>query len=352
VSTGTIGLIYSGASVLSVMLFLVLPTLLNRFGNVVMTLMLMGGSLVTLGLLGLGDGTILTVASFVIFMTLSPLIYLNIDIFSETLIGKHEGQTGHKRGLALALMSGIALLAPLTISFVVDGGHNLAQLYALSAIVGVIFMLIIVAVFRQFCDPVYEHLRLKRVFLIAWRNHNIRTVMFTHFLLQLFFTWSMIYIPLYLATVIHLPWTSIGFILAAGLFGYLVCEYPIGILADSYWGEKEMMAVGFLILSLAVAGISAFSYPMVWGWMLLMFVTRIGASLVEVTTETYFFKKVAGEDAQLMSLFRLLRPLATIFGALLGTLILMILPFKLIFLVFAFILSIGIFITDYLVDTK
>ncbi len=352
VSAGSIGLIYSGASVLSVIVFLFLPALLNRFGNVVMTLMLMGGSLVTLGLLGLGYGTTLTVASFVIFMTLSPLIYLNIDIFSETLIGNHEGKTGHKRGLALALMSGIALLAPLTISLLVDGGHNLAQLYALSAIVGVFFMMIIVGIFRQFCDPLYEQLQLKRVFLLAWRNRNIRTVMASHFLLQLFFTWSMIYIPLYLATVVQLSWTSIGFILAAGLFGYLVCEYPIGILADSYWGEKEMMAIGFLILSLSVAGISAFPYGVVWGWMLLMFITRIGASLVEVTTETYFFKKVAGEDAQLMSLFRLLRPLATIFGALLGSLALMVLPFQLIFLVFAFVLSIGIFITDYLVDTK
>jgi Na+/melibiose symporter-like transporter len=313
---------------------------------------MMGGSLIALTFLGLGLNVSLTVTSFIAFMTLSPLLYLNIDIFSETLIGKHEGNTGHKRGLALALMSGIALLAPLTISLVVDGGKNLAQLYALSSIVGIVFMVIIVGIFRHFCDPIYEQLKLKRVILLAWRNTNIRTVMATHFLLQLFFTWSMIYIPLYLSTVVGLSWASIGVVIAAGLFGYLVCEYPIGILADNYWGEKEMMGIGFLILSLSITGLSAFPYPVVWVWMLLMFVTRIGASLVEVTTETYFFKKVAGEDAQLMSLFRLLRPLATIFGALLGSLALMILPFQLIFLVFGLVLSVGIFITDFLVDTK
>ena len=87
--------LFRGVSIVGIV-FLFLPALLNRFGNVVMTLMLMGGSLVTLGLLGLGYGTTLTVASFVIFMTLSPLIYLNIDIFSETLIGNHEGKTDRK----------------------------------------------------------------------------------------------------------------------------------------------------------------------------------------------------------------------------------------------------------------
>lgn len=352
VGAKNLGLVYSGASILSVIVFLHLPRLLNRFGNVVMTLMLMGGSLITLGLMGIEHGAVWIVLSFMIFMTLNPLIYLNIDIFSETLIGKHEGKTGHKRGLALALMSGIALLAPLTISLLVDGGNNLAQLYAVSVGVGIIFMLIVIGVFRQFTDPVYEHLKLKRVLVLAWQNKNIRTVMAAHFLLQLFFTWSMIYIPLYLATVIGLSWGSIGIIIAAGLFGYLICEYPIGILADNYWGEKEMMGVGFFVMALSVATISAFSSTWVIGWMIIMFITRIGASLVEVTTETYFFKKVDGENAQLISLFRLLRPLATIVGALMGTVALMIFPFQLIFLVLALCLSTGIFISDFLVDTK
>jgi uncharacterized membrane protein len=78
----------------------------------------------------------------------------------------------------------------------------------------------------------------------------------------------------------------------------------------------------------------------------------VGASLVEVTTESYFFKQVDGEDAALMSLFRILRPLAQIIGALLGSLILTLVSFNLFFVVCGFILTIGIFIPRYLVDTK
>ena len=352
IGTNAIGIVYSAASLLSVGVFLFLPRLLNRFGNVVVTLALMGGSILMLSLMGTGFSTPFVVICFMLFMTLSPLIYLNIDIFSETLIGDHEGNTGHKRGLTLALMSGIALLAPLTISYLVDGGDNLAQLYTVSVCVGLVFMIIIVGLFRRFTDPPYQHIRLWAVFSAAWRNSNIRTVMIAHFILQLFFTWSMIYFPLYLSTVIGLSWSAIGAILAAGLFGYLVCEYPIGVLADNYWGEKEMMALGFLILTLTVASMSAFPYQIVYVWMIIMFITRVGASLVEVTTESYFFKKVDGEDAQLMSLFRLLRPLATMFGAALGSIALWFMPFQLIFLVLAACLAAGIFMTDYLVDTR
>lgn len=352
ISAREIGLVYSFASVLSVAVFLVLPKLLNRFGNVVTALALMGGSIAMLALMSSSESAPLIIGSFILFMTLSPLIYLNIDIFSETIIGKNEGRTGHKRGLSLALMSGIALLAPLTISYLVEDGDSLSELYAISVGIGILFMIIIVGIFRRFVDPPYQHFTFHHMLSSAWRNKNIRIVMMAHFILQLFFTWSMIYIPLYLATVIGLPWSSIGAILAAGLFGYLVCEYPIGIFADNFWGEKEMMAVGFLILAISVAAISAYPSPYVYGWMILMFITRIGASLVEVTTESYFFKKVDGEDAQLMSLFRLLRPLATVFGALLGSVALLLLPFQLIFLVFALCLVVGVFISDLLVDTK
>jgi hypothetical protein len=83
-----------------------------------------------------------------------------------------------------------------------------------------------------------------------------------------------------------------------------------------------------------------------------MFVNRFGASLVEVTTESYFFKQIKGEDASLMSVFRLLRPAANVVGALLGAVLLSIVSFPLFFIIGGFILTIGVFIPRYLVDTK
>ncbi|PIW96821.1 hypothetical protein COZ82_02880, partial [Candidatus Kaiserbacteria bacterium CG_4_8_14_3_um_filter_38_9] len=178
------------------------------------------------------------------------------------------------------------------------------------------------------------------------------TVFVAHFILQIFFSWTIIYIPLYLATEVGLNWLAISKIISVGLFAYVIFEYPIGVIADKYIGEKEMMAVGFFILTIAIASISFTAGVGILSWMLIMFMSRTGASLVETTTESYFFKKVQGEDANLMSLFRLLRPLANLAGALLGSISLIFLPFNLIFLVLALFMTGGIFVTTFLEDTK
>ncbi len=347
-----IGLIYSIGSIGSLLIFIFLPSLLKRFGNFLVTIGLMIISMGTLALMGIGLSAPLVILGLILFLIINPLIYLNIDIFTETLIGKNEGATGHVRGLTLSLMSLAALCAPLTISYMVGEGDNLAQLYFIAIGVGVVFSLIVIAAFRGFVDPLYHKIKLKPLIRQCWENKAIKLVLATHFLLQIFFTWTVVYFPLYLASVIGLPWSSIGAIIAAGLLAYVLFEYPIGILADNYFGEKEMMAIGFLILAITVSSISFMTTAVLIPWMILMFCSRIGASLVEVTTESYFFKKVSGQDANLMSVFRLTRPLAVLAGSLLGSLCLAIMPFHLAFIVLGFVMVIGIFLTLGIEDTR
>ena len=83
-----------------------------------------------------------------------------------------------------------------------------------------------------------------------------------------------------------------------------------------------------------------------------MFATRVGASLVEVTTETYFFKHTKSTDAQIISFFRITRPLSYVFGAALGGISLLYLPFNLMFVVFGFLMIAGIFFAASIRDTK
>jgi hypothetical protein len=309
-------------------------------------------SLGTLALMGFGFSATTVVLGLVAFLIINPLIYLNIDIFSETLIGKNEGATGHVRGLTLSLMSLAALCAPLTISYLVGNSNNLSQLYFVGIGVGVIFSLLTLVIFRGFIDPVYHRIQFKPLLTQCWESRPIKLVLSTHFLLQIFFTWTVLYVPLYLASEVGLPWSSIGAIIAAGLLAYVLFEYPIGILADNYFGEKEMMALGFLILALTVSSIAFITTVEIIPWMILMFISRIGASLAEVTTESYFFKKVNGQDANLMSVFRLTRPLAVLAGSLLGSICLAIMPFNLAFIVLGFVMVLGILLTLGIEDTK
>ncbi|MBY0538327.1 MFS transporter [Patescibacteria group bacterium] len=347
-----IGLLYSIGSIGSLLLFILLPSVLQRFGNVLVTLGLMVISIGTLAMMGVALSSPSVVIGLILFLIINPLMYLSMDIFSETLIGKNEGATGHVRGMTLSLMSLAALCAPLTISYLVGDGDNLAQLYFIAIGVGVVFSLIVILAFRGFVDPLYHRVQFRPLLKQCWESKALKLVLSAHFLVQVFFTWTVVYIPLYLASVLNLPWSSIGAIIASGLLAYVLFEYPIGILADDYFGEKEMMAIGFLILALTVSSISFMTATSILPWMILAFISRIGASLTEVTTESYFFKKVDGQDANLMSVFRLTRPLAVLAGSLLGSICLAIMPFHLAFIVLGFVMVIGIFLALGIEDTR
>jgi MFS family permease len=133
---------------------------------------------------------------------------------------------------------------------------------------------------------------------------------------------------------------------------YVIFEYPIGIIADKFIGEQEMMALGLLILAIGTSWISFVSTPSVLLWSIIMFTCRVGASFVEVTTEVHFFKQTNSSDAQIISFFRVTRPLAYVAGAVLSSLTLLWLPFNLLFIVFAFMMIPAMFITLDIEDSK
>ncbi len=352
ISSQTVGLLFAISAALAIVLSLTLPRLLRHIGNVNCSLLLITGVSLALVCMGLALSTPLTLIAFVVYLALAPQIYLNIDIFLETLIGTDEGSTGSRRGLILTLMSVAAFVSPLAMGYIIGPENNFAHVYFVGAAAGLVLIALIVSRFRQFLDPVYTTILVRDMLRDARKNVDIRTVMAGQFLLQFFFTWAVVYIPLYLATTIGFDWPTISTILAAGLLAFVIFEYPIGYIADRHIGEKEMMALGFVFLTISSACMSFMASFGVVAWMLLMFTSRIGASLVEVTTESYFFKKVNGDEPNLIGLFRLMRPLANLAGTITGSIALLFLPFHFIFIVLACVMVSGIFITSFLTDTK
>jgi hypothetical protein len=113
-----------------------------------------------------------------------------------------------------------------------------------------------------------------------------------------------------------------------------------------------MMALGFVVLAITASWISFMASASILAWMVLMFINRAGASLVEVTTESYFFKHTSGSDANIISFFRLTRPLALIAGSLVGSIALLYLPFNLIFVILGLLMAVSIFFVIPLRDTR
>lgn len=348
----SIGLIYTIEAALTILSFLFISRVLRRVGNYRATI----GLVITdiFAVLGLASADTLRVAVplFMIHLICITLTFFNFDIFIEEAIGNKEGETGSRRGLLLALSSFVGAVTPLLAGYLVGDDNNFTLVYITSAIALLPVLALVTIQFRKIKQPHNHEIKVLRAIRSFWVQRDIRFVFLCNLLLWFFFSFAVVYIPLYLSSEMHFSWTLIGIMLFAAQLAYVFLEYPIGVIADSYLGEKEMMITGFLILSSSVASLSLLNETTVWTWIILMFITRVGASLIEVTTESYFFKHTRGSDGQIISFFRMANPTAYIAGPLVASLTLLYLPFNFMFVVFGLCLLPGALLASFLKDTK
>ncbi|MEK7462424.1 MAG: MFS transporter [Patescibacteria group bacterium] len=352
IATESVGTIYIITSALTVLIFLFISRVLHKVGNFKLTLALILLNGLAVFTMAYVESLKLIVPLMFIHLITIPLIVFNLDVFMEEHIGNDEGLTGTRRGLLLALMSGVAAFSPFISSELIAFGGDFSYAYIASSLSLLPLMVILLFYFKDFQDPLYTDLKPLEAMRGFWIKEDIRAVFIVHFVLQMFFMCMVVFTPLYLISQVGLSWAQFGIIMLLGQSAYAIFEYPIGIAADKYIGEKEMMALGLMVMAVSTAWISFVSVPSVLMWSLVMFITRVGASLVEVTTEVHFFKRTNSSDAQIISFFRVTRPLAYLAGALLGSIALLYLPFNLLFVVFAFTMIPAMFATLNIKDTK
>ena len=352
ISSASVGTIYTVGSAVSVLLFLFISRVLRRVGNLKLTLGLILLDFAAVVSMGFAENLEIAIPLFLTHIITVPLIIFNLDVFLEDVIGNDESGTGSSRGLLLTLASVIGALSPLTSGLLLGDGESFTPVYLVSATALVPIIFILSYKFRDFHDPKYGEVDVFASIHKLWENTNQKSVFIAQFLLQLFFVAMVIYVPLYLTGTIGLTWSEFGIVMFFAQLAYVIFEYPIGIIADKYIGEKEMMGAGFFIIAISTAWISFVTIPSVLVWSIILFTTRIGAALVEVTTESYFFKQTKSADAQIISLFRATRPMAGVLGAMVGSLTLLYLPFNLLFIVFAFLMVPAMFYIMNIEDTK
>jgi len=353
IDAASVGTIYTVGSALSVLIFLFISRVLQSVGNFRLTIGLLLTNFVAV--LGMSQTAILEVAIplFIVHLITVPLIIFNLDVFMEERIGNDESGTGSSRGLLLTLASLVGAASPLISGLLIGStGTNFSNAYLVSALTLIPVLIVLLLYFRSFSDPEYGEVDVFSAIHTFWVNVNIRSVFIAHFLLQMFFMMTVVYVPLYLTGSIGLTWSQFGIIMFFAQMAYVIFEYPIGIIADRYIGEKEMMAAGFLIIVISTAWMSFVAVASVLVWSIIMFTMRVGAALVEVTTESYFFKQTKSSDAQIISFFRVTRPLSYVLGAVVASLSLLYIPFNMLFVVFALLMIPAMFCTMYIQDSK
>ncbi|MFH0845807.1 MAG: MFS transporter [Patescibacteria group bacterium] len=348
-STNLISILYTLGSIVTILSLFYLTKTLKRIGNTRLTLALFIINGLSFGLLTFSNQSNLIILAFIALLVLGNLIYFNLDIFLEkqTL----NDNTGGIRGKYMTTINLAWLISPIIAGFILED-NNYRNVYFISLLLTVPFLILLGWGFYDFKDPQYEEINFTATFKRLKKKKDIFNIFILRTYLSFFYSWMVIYTPIYLHQNIGLDWSQIGIIFTIMLLPFVLLEIPVGKIADKFLGEKEIMNVGIVILSLATILLSIISVKTLWVWGLVLFLTRVGASLLEITAESYFFKQIDAGDSNIISFFRMSTPLAYLLGPLSASLVLVFVDFQFIFLVLGIICLTALKFGLEIVDTK
>ncbi|MFZ1019446.1 MAG: MFS transporter, partial [Minisyncoccia bacterium] len=112
-------------------------------------------------------------------------------------------------------------------------------------------------------------------------------------------------------------------------------------------GERKILMFGFVIMALSTLTLFFITSSSIFIWTLMLFITRIGAAIVEPMSDTYFFKHIRPENDEFISVYRSASPVAYIVAPLLALLIFYFAPaFNFIFLILGVLMFGGVYLAS------
>jgi MFS family permease len=344
-----VGIVYTLSSIFTIACFTLVVGALKRFGNYRVTLGLIVSTLLSLIGMAFSEYAILAFAFFIINFIGVAIIGFNFDVFLESF--STNAKTGKIRGTFLSVTNMAWVIAPATVAFILNGTDDFEKIFLVAGALLIPVVFLFKHNLKEFKDPTYTINPFWKSFGEAWVDKNIKATLIIHLLLQFFYAWMVIYLPIYLHETIGFGWETIGLIFSGMLIPFVLLDAPLGRLADKRFGEKEIMSIGFIIMALATGAISFITNNNPWVWFAILFLTRIGAASVEVMADTYFFKKVDASRVNIISLFRMTRPMAYVISPIIATVLFSFVDIKAIFLSLGFLMFYALRYTMSIEDT-
>ena len=347
-SKNVVSLIFTAGSILAIAGLALIPIVLRRLGNFVTTLLTTAVAIIVLAGLAWFQSPALIILVFLIYAVMSRLLYYNFDLLLEHF--SKDSITGRIRGAYLSAISLAFLAGPVAAGFILDE-NNYSRLYMLAALLLLITLPILIHSFRNYKDPVYKHTLFWKTIKNIYKRANMRRLFSAYILLHFFYAWMVIYTPIYLHEHIGLTWSTIGIVFTIMLLPFVLFEYPLGKIADTKLGEKELMAIGFVILAVTTATLTFITSNTWWVWAIALFATRVGASMVQSMGQIYFFKKTDDTDSELLGFFQMTGPMAFVIAPLVASLALTLVDFRFLYLILGALMLLGIPFAMKLKDT-
>lgn len=345
VSIETVGVLYAVSAILSMIALGKAGKTLARIGN--HNFFFIHAAMHTVSLFLIIEPLPLPVhiLAFVGYLFSVNMLLFSLNIFFEHLFSKKK--RGKFRGTFLLLGNAGVLVGPMFAAWAIDKTGYIGM-YTLSLVIFLIVALAMWFFLKKYTDAKYDFGKIQSALVHTLQERTLRNVIAANFILQFFYAWMIVYTPIYLATHLGFSWDSIAIIFTIMLVPFVALDYPLGKMADWLGSEKELTAIGFLIMAGSVFSLTIITHPSVLLIGALLFLSRVGAATVEAMTEIHFFKVARDSDPSLLALFSDLRPLAYVIAPLIGALAISLLPFKMIFAVLALILMVGFVVSFFL----
>ena len=346
----TIGFIYMAGSALTILAFLLAPSVIRRLGNYTTAIILVCLEIALYYGMITATSPVVLSALFIAQSAVSSLIGLCLDIFLEVYTDSYSA--GQVRGLYTATLNASWVVAPLIGSLLIGANNDFRNTYVAALAMLFPLLYLLYRNLPNFEDPNYYHLSPWQLVKHISSNRSWIKLFAANLILQSFYSWMVVYSPLYLNRNLGFGWEEIGIILVVMLLPFPLIQYPLGKMADNKYGESEIMAIGFAIMGLSTIFLSFITIRSVAVWAILLFVTRIGAAASEIMMETYFFKTVSARDSAVLGSFRITRPLSYFVAPLVMTLGLLFTTNQWMFAVVGLLTLIGIYPALTIRDTR
>ncbi|MCK9379092.1 MAG: MFS transporter [Candidatus Moranbacteria bacterium] len=290
------------------------------------------------------------VAAMILYLISVSITWASLDVVLESF--SVDKMSGRIRGLYLTLFNAGFVLGPLLAS----------KLLVQYDFVGMFFVSLVFAMFillfsafglrgaRSVSFPKRKE-GIRKLISKSLGRKNISRIYYISFVLDFFYALMIVYAPIYLLDR-GFSWDQLGIAFTIMLVPFVLVQYPAGILADKKTGEKEM-----IILAILIMGISSFLFFLssskdILVWAVILFATRVGAALIEILRDSYFYKQIDCSRADVIDFFRTAQPVAYIAASIVSTVILWAFSLKYVFLFLALVIFSALWPALKLADSK
>ncbi len=343
-----VGILYAVSSIISIAALLILPFIIEKYGiyKTLFTASII--DIVSLFVIAQNFGDTVTLIAFTICLALPPILISCLDTAIEDVTP--VGILGKIRGVFLTILAGASVVSPLVIGgIVISSGFR--TIYILSLFFVVLFALSLWIHRDKFGQGTFKTRGELPTLREFFDEPDIRRIGVANFGLNFFYSWMIIYIPIYLSKIVGFDWEYIGIIISITLIPFVILQIPAGELADQSMGEKEMLVGGFIAMIVGVYMFSMLTTTSIVTWTLTILLARTGASIAGTMIESYFFKKSQGRD-ELIPVFRMAQPLAYIIGPITGSITLLLVPMRYMFPILSITLALILVPILKIKDTK